>query len=385
MRLLLSVAVVSVHTIPISYGSEFTNRFVSGGVRPFSAVILPMFFGLGGFLVAGSLNRCRTLVSFAGLRLIRLVPALALETTLSALVFGPWFTKLPLSAYFASPIFHAYFANMIGDVHFTLPGVFEKNPLPNIVNGQLWTLPVDLLCYISLCALAALRILRFRWLFLGVIVALNARWVFINLMLWVHAAPAFQPPEMPTYALVLAFLYGVCLHMFRSHVKIIPSMLWASVALTFLFLYIPFCDFLAVPAVVYITVYLGICNPRPLSLIKSGDYSYGIYLYGFPVQQAVAATMGAAGASWYINLLVSLPLICGFAAISWWLVEKPALRLRSLLFTLEERAFRPRRQSPAPPLQTRSTWPGLLQAAPALIPNTVSIHGETTPRDQSGG
>lgn len=88
MRLVLATAVLCTHSIDVSYGVKFTIEFANGPIRPLIALLLPMFFALSGFLVAGSLERCRSLVSFMGLRVIRLAPALAFETVLAALILG---------------------------------------------------------------------------------------------------------------------------------------------------------------------------------------------------------------------------------------------------------------------------------------------------------
>ena len=90
---------------------------------------------LSGFLVAGSLERTRAR-QFVVLRALRLVPALAVEVTLSALLLGAFFTTLPLWRYLQSPELGGYFGNIVGFVHFTLPGVFERNPAPGVVNSQ---------------------------------------------------------------------------------------------------------------------------------------------------------------------------------------------------------------------------------------------------------
>jgi peptidoglycan/LPS O-acetylase OafA/YrhL len=85
-----------------------------------------------------------------------------------------------------------------------------------------------------------------------------------------------------------------------------------------------------------VTVYLGLLEPPRSRLISSGDYSYGVYLYGFPVQQAVIATLGAAGLHWYINFPISLALAGLLAVASWHVVEKHAAGFRPLLFKGEK-------------------------------------------------
>jgi peptidoglycan/LPS O-acetylase OafA/YrhL len=131
-------------------------------------LILPMFFALSGFLVAGSLERCRTLVGFLSMRALRILPALAMEIVLSALVLGPLVTDLPTAAYFGDPEFARYFLNIIGDIHYHLPGVFVTNPLAS-VNQQLWTIPFELECYVALAVLASLGLHRQRQTFVAVV------------------------------------------------------------------------------------------------------------------------------------------------------------------------------------------------------------------------
>ena len=81
------------------------------------------------------------------------LPALFVEVTLSALVLGPLFTRLPLADYFSDPQFMRYFGNIVGIlITFYLPGVFESGYVP-VVNGNLWTLPSEFHCYLITAAL----------------------------------------------------------------------------------------------------------------------------------------------------------------------------------------------------------------------------------------
>ena len=173
LRLGLATAVLCSHSIDVSYGPTFATTFANGPIRPLIALMMPMFFALSGFLVAGSLDRCRTLISFVGLRVIRLAPALAFETTLAALILGPLLTSLPLSAYFSDSLLPRYLLNIVGEIQYLLPGLFERNPWPRTVNAQLWTLPFEMLCYIALTSLALFGLHRRRQALAVVVVAAN--------------------------------------------------------------------------------------------------------------------------------------------------------------------------------------------------------------------
>ena len=139
MRVVLALGVICWHSRLTSYGEGPDARhiwLVDIALFPLAIFILPMFFSLSGFLVAGSLERSRTLLTFLGLRVFRIVPALAVEVLLSALILGPLLTTMPLQSYFSDREFQSYFLNIFGDIHYSLPGVFQSNPFA-LVNGQL--------------------------------------------------------------------------------------------------------------------------------------------------------------------------------------------------------------------------------------------------------
>lgn len=329
MRLFLALAVVCSHTTNVTYGMIATEAAWRSAWRPLLAIILPLFFCLSGFLVAGSLERCKTLVSFLGLRLLRLVPALAVDTALAALVIGPVFTALSLCGYFADPLLHSYFLNILGDPHFFLPEVFNQNPLIGVVNGQLWTLPWELLCYASLAGLAFFGITRNRWAVLACVVVVTlayAAWFGVYLR-----TP--HPVSAAKGTMIESFLFGVVAYMFRDRIVLNGKLCLLCAIIMMAALWNVMGDYFIVLPVTYVTVYLGLLNPRRLKIVESGDYSYGIFLYGFPIQQATVAIIGPE--PWWRALAIALPIIIGLAVFSWWCIEKPALKLRPYLYALE--------------------------------------------------
>jgi len=160
LRAGLSISVIGFHSIVTSYGLVHAHGVWNGWWRPFIAVILPAFFALSGFLVSASLIRCRTIEGFLTLRVLRLVPALFFEVMISALILGSLLTDFTLRDYFASPLFRTYWLNILGDIHFQLPGLFLDNPDPNVVNHQLWTIPVELKCYLAITGISLIGFAR---------------------------------------------------------------------------------------------------------------------------------------------------------------------------------------------------------------------------------
>lgn len=326
LRLVLATTIFLIHVPVISFGA---SKLSFSSLRPVVAIVLPMFFTLSGFLVAGSLDRCKTLVSFLGLRTLRIVPALAVEVLLSALLLGPYFTTKHLSEYFSSRSFFSYFLNIAGDVHFSLPGVFVDNPHPSVVNEQLWTVPWELRCYLLLAVIALLGVFRNSLMLVSSIVIICVA---------VLAHDVIYPPDVwvSVHGIILveAFIVGVAFFRLKNKIRLNTGLFILSLIATIALLLLPYGDnFVACPAA-YVTVYLGLLNPSRNKLLLSGDYSYGIYLYGFPIQQAVAAATPSLR-SVAVDLLVALPLTVAFATGSWWLIEKHALGLRRWLPAVE--------------------------------------------------
>jgi len=330
IRITLAASIILWHAIPLSYGPALELAYWRSPFGWAYHFVLPMFFALSGFLVAGSLNRCPTLVSFFGLRVLRIVPALSVEITLSALLLGPALTSYTAAAYFTDPRFHSYFLNIVGEIHYVLPGLFDRNPLPSVVNAQLWTIPYELQCYLAIGGLAVTAALRRRIILLVVVVASQALWVWQAIKMGEDGSAGGASGPI----LVVAFLAGILFHLYRDRIRLSRTtflvMLAGSIALSAL----PHgAYYLPLPAT-YMTIYLGLLNPRPIRLVSSGDYSYGLYLYGYPLQQAVAA-VGPETHHWWINAGVSLPAALLIATLSWRLVEKPTLGLRHRIPAIE--------------------------------------------------
>ena len=158
-RLGLSVWVFTIHAMYICRGMDGVAQLVANPLhRILVTPVLPMFFLVSGYLVTGSAIRTKSFSTFLLFRIFRIVPALLVEVTLSALVLGPWLTEKSLSEYFSDPLFYKYFLNIVGSAHFFLPGLFVKNPF-SVVNVNLWTLKPEFYCYIFMSIMILSRII----------------------------------------------------------------------------------------------------------------------------------------------------------------------------------------------------------------------------------
>lgn len=312
LRIGLSLSVLLWHSYSVANFDESVRVFWGGPARALPAAILPMFFALSGFLVAGSLGRTR-LHQFALLRILRIVPALAFETVLVALVLGPIFTVLPLGVYFTSPEFLSYFLNIVGYIHYTLPGVIGGQML----NAQLWTIPTELECYLALILLALVGATRRRALF-GVGLGLLA----LGLTIFSVGAGDQSPyAQLGGRVLIFSFLAGVLIHLYRDRIPHDGRLFVASLVLAALLLTYRETSYLAAFPVAYVTVWLGATDPRK---VPFGDLSYGVFLFHFPIIKLSYDIYGES-LTFPAYFAIALPLSLACAWMSWTFIEKPVL------------------------------------------------------------
>jgi peptidoglycan/LPS O-acetylase OafA/YrhL len=232
-------------------------------------------------------------------------------------------TSLPLSNYFTSPELYSYFGSLVGRVQFDLPGVFLTNPIPNVVNGNLWTVPPEILCYLWMAAMITVAMSSER-----IPVTLCAAAVIaLNLAQDSREHWSLLEGNMPGRDLVECFAFGAAFYMWRDLLPYRPWLFAAAAVVALALLPLPGWQHIAIAALAYCTAFLG-CTPLPRGrLFSGGDYSYGIYLFGRPIQQTIVA-MFPAGRNVLVNFPVSLALTIVVAMLSWRLIEKRALALR---------------------------------------------------------
>lgn len=137
----------------------FSHHFHITGTKPptwlhadmVGGVAVMTFFTISGYLVSQSWARDPRWIAFAGRRLLRLWPGVAVAVFADVLIFGPVFTSLPLWEFWSHPATFEHLWNLnLVDTYVNLPGVFAANPLAGLMNGPLWTIPMELMCYATL-------------------------------------------------------------------------------------------------------------------------------------------------------------------------------------------------------------------------------------------
>lgn len=302
--------------------------------RPLLYALVGSFFALSGFLVAGSALRTKSVRTFLVFRGLRIFPALLSEITLSALVLGALVTVSPLSSYFTSPQLYAYFLNVLGIIHYTLPGVFESNPIPQMVNANLWTLGPEFYCYLLMAFGMATGVVYRRGVLLICMVVLTVSLIVLDATHLVELATRQDSTRFARSLIVYMFFLGVLLALYADKIPRSPILFGIAAVGYVAAMWTNVSDILACVFLSYCTVYLGTLDLRWFDRAFGSDYSYGLYLYGYPITQTIVFFGLPAGFLKHDTasaiLLFAGTLVCTilFSAISWRYVERPALKLR---------------------------------------------------------
>jgi peptidoglycan/LPS O-acetylase OafA/YrhL len=310
LRFLLALGIAVFHCYTLANAS---TAGMAWPVETAARLILPAFFVLSGYLVASSLTRCGTVREFLLLRLLRILPALTVVTIASVLLVGPLFTTVELRDYFSDSKVPAYLQNILGLQHFALPGVFEDNPRATIVNGSLWTIQLEMICY---GLLAALFLLSRGKLLNGLLLGWGALLLFPHLP-FVGLVLAWLPAK----DLALGFVAGALLYRYAGRVILHPLAGVTSLLLAFWLVRAGEYAALAVLPLAYGVIWLAI-RRIPAALTRA-DYSYGLYLAAYPLQQAAIYLFP--GIAWWGVLTTALPLALLCAIVLWHGVERPLL------------------------------------------------------------
>lgn len=294
MRLIAALLVVLSHSWPLAGQAPIWTR----GVEDFGALGVSIFFVISGFLVSASYQRDPK--SYLLKRLLRIEPGLIVSLVATVMLLA-LVTTAPASVYWPQAGLYVVRNALLYPGISELPGVFATNPVPHIVNGVLWTLRLEFTFYLVLMfARANLRLL----------VALTAvcGLVWLGLMVTTQPWAGIRLAEVTFLATRNGMLFFAGAAIQVGGVRI-PVWLGAVSALAF-----PWVGAPALP-----TAILGLARPGKLP----ADFSYGIYIYAFPIQQALAA-------GGRLNFVTSVLAVLPFAAASWFLIEKPALRFKPL-------------------------------------------------------
>ena len=334
LRLILAITVLFQHSLVLSGNGQLVYFGYFKGADLGSTGVAG-FFAISGFLLAGSAQRLSSQEYFIH-RVFRLLPGLWFALAVSA------FALVPLASLFGSSDSEfklflgkessvTYVLLNMGLVVFqdSIGSVFSTNPYPLAVNGSLWTLAPEFICYVSLLGLAFFtrrKVVAQKFL-LGIAIALAC---FVWLMSENSTNQSVSTIIHPAAGLGIAFATGSLLSFLANERPYRPSPLFA-LSLLVVWLLLGLSGPLAIISLAFIVVSLGLSlTHSAISRIgRKTDISYGIYLFHFPAIQAIilcAAIDWTPAASLIVLPVFALVLATPLAWVSWRFVELPSIK-----------------------------------------------------------
>lgn len=325
LRLLFAIFVIITHAYPLT-GLEECDFLckITKEQMVFSNIGLAGFFSLSGYLIYQSAERSKSWIDYMWRRCLRIFPALAVVLLITILV-------LPLFYISEIPYWHnisvwTYIPNNLSlyFLQFSIPGVFDFNPEAGIINGSLWTLAYEFSFYILVSFFVFIRkkksIQKTGVLFLFLACFIGNVFFKENISQYGYVLSAKWLLEFGCY-----FFTGMLIYEFKLNLwvrkPIVLVFLFLMIGLSLFFQTMQIVPFLLCPFIIGIGSFYNQYINKMMD--KLGDISYGVYIYGFPVQQALVFSFNLN----YIALIfATLPL--GY--LSWHLVEKRAMSYKSM-------------------------------------------------------
>jgi peptidoglycan/LPS O-acetylase OafA/YrhL len=297
----------------------FDHRFSPGFLG------VAIFFSISGYLITQSWEHDPNIFRFALKRFLRIWPGLFVVTMLAAFVLGPIVSTFNVRTYFDDPLVVKYLRNLHMHMVFTLPGVFETNPYPKAVNGSTWTLPLEICCYACLAISGLLNFLRHpKIIFTSVI-------IIAIYQFWYYGAETNTVRNL-RMEYGLSFCVGMLMWLYRNIWESRRSIVTAATMVAGILIYCLGQRLLSSLVIVGPLVVMFGTTSTPIlrRFGRFGDFSYGVYIYAFVVQQVIIMYIGSnVPLELHLGMTVIISFICAF--LSWYFVEKPALGLKKMI------------------------------------------------------
>jgi len=340
IRIMAAITVIVSHSYALLGHPEPQPVSFAGYPLTLGTLAVGVFFIVSGFLITASWEANRSIWAYSVKRVFRIWPALIVVVVGAAYLLGPLVTTLSGRAYLKDPATWAYVKNNITMIPITntLPGVFTSLPVP-AVNGSLWTLPYEVLCYIGVAAVGLLGILKHRWMVL-VLALLSLAWcesVFRDPTGWWSFVPYVGLIALLVVLLVPWFCVGAAMRSWHTAVPSGPLPGAAAVVVLGLGVALD-APALIIPGIGFLTIWVGTL-PFSWHLPKwAGDPSYGMYVFAFPIQQCLIYFHLCANR---VPVLIAEATVVSFVAgvISWHLLERPAVAAGARLSKAPRRAW----------------------------------------------
>lgn len=341
LRLVLATLVIFSHAFPLGGWGSDPGLGWSKGQESIGGFAVVGFFAISGYLIAKS-GANADIVQFMWRRALRIFPAFWLVLLVGAGIVGPTVWTLEGNK------FRGYLSfNADGPVSYVLSnwdlamrqyGIYDiftgTTPYGELVgssvfNGSLWTLTYEWGCYMIIAVLVLFGVLRRARFLVLVITAFYYVAAVANIIVPGGAGTIF-PDFNDRYrvSLALIFLLGSCLALYSKEILLDDRLGVFSAFVVCATLLNGGWILLGYPALAYFLLWFAARLPAWLQWIGAkNDYSYGMYVYGFLVQQ-FTAYLGWYQWGYVPWVAATIVVSAGCAWLSWHLVEKRALALK---------------------------------------------------------
>ena len=288
------------------------------------------FFAISGFLILASWERRPNVAGYVRARLLRILPAYWFNLLVVAFAIAPfalWLGGQHVGALFGGPHsnWRYVLANLTTQIgFFDIAGTPTGVPYAGAWNGSVWTLQWEMAAYTGLLVLAVLRLTRHRWVLLTMACAF---WCVVLL----SALDVIDPGDyrLGGIRFALMFLSGTCLYAFADRIPMHGWLAAVSAVGVACGGYLPDYRLVGAPALSYLIFWIAsrLRHPR---WHRRTDLSFGLFLFGFPVQQ----TLLVIGWPWLnpaLFFLVSWLATAPFALLCWFAVERPGMNWKRRL------------------------------------------------------
>jgi peptidoglycan/LPS O-acetylase OafA/YrhL len=316
LRIAAALFVIYGHSFAITQPNGSQDIFLSLNWGRYSGELaVAVFFVLSGFMVTGSYLKRNKFLHYLLARLLRIAPALILVVVVCVFVIGPLTTSLQLKEYLTSAETYSYLTKNLtfwSSLSWNLPGVFENHRY-QAVNGSLWTIPAEFRMYLVVGLLGVTGILLRKYI-AGVI-------LLVAFVLSVYDPNVFSK-NVDAVRVGGYFCLGVIAQLFKEKIPVRHEIMLAFVLMTILcrdsFLYM----YLLTISTAYFCFWFAYRIPH-IVVEKFGDPSYGIYLWGWPIQQLIVFVNPTVTP--LLNCLAAMAATLLLGYLSWHLVESRAL------------------------------------------------------------
>lgn len=340
VRFVAAALVLYSHCYPLSQGPETGDPLGAWINMTWGGIAVDVFFITSGFLITYSFFSRNNIIAFIWARILRIYPALFFAILFCVFAVGLYFTTHAISDYLSDPQTGNFFrknVTLFSGVKYELPGVFADNPYKYAVNGPLWTLPYEIKMYTYLGIIASVLIYIQKWKWPGK-KALPVTFLGIALIsVAANIANHFLSFSSDEFLRLFAmFFVGAAIYIFREYILLSSRVFLLVVAALLLSVMNKDLFFItysvSLPYLIFYLAYI------PAGIIRNynkvGDYSYGMYIYAFPVQQSVAAIFPEISVTAMLFIAFGITFILAF--LSWHLVENKFLKMKGHYVVIEK-------------------------------------------------